>query len=492
MPGKFEAPRNGGNPPDRPRSGGNPPSRPGNGGNPPNRRRPRRRRKRFQPILLLPLVLVLVVAALLLTRCGKQADGTQTEPRQTTAPTETTVPRPTVISTATVVSQGDLLMHKYLFTADPRFPAECNLGDGTYNFDSIFRYMDPFVAQADYAVANLETTFGGDDFPYQGNPSFNCPDALADSLVSAGYDMLLTANNHSYDTLMTGINRTLEQVRGRGLETLGTRLSENENRYSIVEVNGIRIGMVCYTFTLSMNGSKPSLNNNAPMEKPEQINYFSADNLNGFYSEMEQVVAQMNAQDVEASMLFLHWGTEYELTENDTQRAIAQKMCDMGFDVIVGGHPHVVQPMDLLTSTLDPEQKTVCIYSLGNAVSNQRREEMRMKTGHTEDGALFSVTFEKYDDGSVYVADCDVLPTWVNKFVNKDGKVEYNILPLDESQQGQWKTQFGLTDALTEELQASYTRTMDIVGVGLTKCQTFLRQAKQQRDQGGAVTDLAA
>ena len=173
-------------------------------------------------------------------------------------------------------------------------------------------------------------------------------------------------------------------------------------------------------------------------------------------------------------MLFIHWGTEYELTQDATQSAIAQKMCDLGIDVIVGGHPHVVEPMDLLTSNADPDHKTVCIYSLGNAVSNQRREEMRLDTGHTEDGALFSVTFEKNSDGAVRVSDVNVMPTWVNKFVNGDGKFEYNILPLDGNTRDQWKTRYGLSDAAGAELQASYDRTMAIVGPGLSKCRDFL------------------
>lgn len=504
MPGKFETPRNGGNPPDRPRSGANPPGRPrsdgtptrsGNSGNPPSRRRPRRRRRRFQPLALLPLVLVLIVAALLLTRCGRQEDAAA-ETRQTTAPTETSLPAPSVVSTATVAAQGDLLMHMYLFTENPKYPSACNLGDGVYNFDSIFQYMKEYVSAADYTVVNLETTFGGDGYPYQGNPLFNCPDALADSLASAGYDILLTANNHCADTTVAGIKRTLEQVRARNLTALGTQLNEEEKKYVVVDVNGIKIGMLCYTYAagLESDGS-PNLNfkEQTIVREAGVVNYFTENNLEKLYAEAQEHLANMRAEGAEATMLFLHWGTEYKTMENDVQRAIAQKMCDLGFDVIVGGHPHVVQPMDLLTSTVDPAHKTVCIYSLGNAVSNQRRDAMQsMPSGHTEDGALFSVTFEKYDDGSVYVADCDVMPTWVNKFVNNDGKVEYNILPLDESQQGQWQTRFGLTDALNVELQASYTRTMDIVGAGLTKCQTFLRQAKQQRDQGGSITDLAA
>ena len=159
-------------------------------------------------------------------------------------------------------------------------------------------------------------------------------------------------------------------------------------------------------------------------------------------------------------MVYIHWGQEYQTTENATQRTIAQKLCDMGVDVIVGGHPHVVQPMDLLTSTTDSTHKTVCIYSLGNAVSNQRKEELKQScpTGHSEDGVLFSVTFEKNSEGVVSVADVQVIPTWVNKITNGDGKVEYNILPLEDSQRQQWKNQFSLTDSQFTACQDSYQR----------------------------------
>jgi poly-gamma-glutamate capsule biosynthesis protein CapA/YwtB (metallophosphatase superfamily) len=95
----------------------------------------------------------------------------------------------------------------------------------------------------------------------------------------------------------------------------------------------------------------------------------------------------------------MHWGEEYQLEPTDYQKKIAQKLCDMGVDVIVGGHPHVIEPVDLLTSTQDENQKTLIIYSTGNAVSNQRIREMRMKTGHTEDGILFHFTLAKYIDG---------------------------------------------------------------------------------------------
>lgn len=400
---------------------------------------------------------------------------TQTEP----APPETTQPEPEVthvVSTATVSSQGDLLMHKPVFDT-------CLQSDGTYDFESIFRYMTEYAASYDYAAINLETTFGGDDYPYQGNPTFNCPDSLVDSVVEAGYDMLLTANNHCSDTTASGIKRTLEQVRGKGLATLGTQLSDEEPKYSIVDVNGIKIGMLCYTYATSVTSDgRPALNGLSPVAEVGLVNYFMENNLNKFYAEVEEHLSSMKEEGAEVTMMYIHWGVEYQLKENATQRAIAQKLCDLGIDVIVGGHPHVVEPVALLESAVDPSHKSVCIYSMGNAVSNQRTGISSLfPAGYTEDGALFSVTFEKYSDGSVYVADADVLPTWVN-MSSVNGKKEYNILPLDYDRLEEWQAMFNLTDALYTSAQKSYERTMGIVGEGLTACQTYLEQAKTERE----------
>lgn len=453
MPGKFEAPR------------------------------------RRSPLPLILLVLLLVAAVVLLAQCvGREILPPETvatvsppEPEQpageTTAlpeialPSETAPPEERI--TVTLSAQGDLLMHRPIFTKGSYVNPE---GAG-FDFSSLFRYLGGYISGSDYAVANLETTLGGDSFPYQGNPSFNCPDGILDAVKGAGYDMLLTANNHSYDTLMTGIDRTLDKTREAGLDTLGTRLSGEENRYSIVEVGGIRLGLVCYTYTMTTDGQgRPSLNNNAPVENPEQINWFSYRNLNKFYTQMEQILADMEAEGAEATVLFLHWGTEYELVENETQRTMAQKLCDLGIDVIIGGHPHVVQPMDLLESSLDPEHKTVCIYSLGNAVSNQRREQMRLNTGHTEDGVIFYVTFEKDEEGLVRVADTYVVPTWVDLH-SRNGRAEYNILPLDKQREDSWQKDFGLSDETFAQCQNSWERTMKILSPGLEKCQKWLDPA---------------
>lgn len=442
-----------------------------------------RKKGRIVWIVLPLLLLLLAVGCLALTLSGEAEKTTEGTLPSFTAPvevsqmpstevTETTEPTVGVTASASIAVQGDLLMHATFF--QQKYNSACRVGAGEYDFSSIFRYLTSYTESADYAVANLETTLGGDEFPYQGNPTFNCPDPILDAVKGAGYDLLLTANNHSYDTLMTGIDRTLEKTREAGVDTLGTRLNGEEDRFVVKEINGIRIGMVCYTYTMTMSGGKPKLNDNSPVAKPEQINYFTYQNLPGFYSEVEAIMEAMKQQGAEASMLYIHWGTEYEIEENETQRKIAQKMCDLGFDVIVGGHPHVVQPMALLESTTDPDHRTVCIYSLGNAVSNQRRHLMRLKTGHTEDGALLSVTFEKRSDGTVKVADCDVLPTWVHLYENSEGKNEYNILPLDVQKREQWAEIFGVSEEVCQELYNSYDRTMAIVGEGLEACRTYL------------------
>ena len=438
-------------------------------------------RKRSAYIWLLLAALALLAGGGWLLRSGLPEPGetlpafsAQTEGILPTAPDKTQPEEPAVTARAVLSAQGDLLMHATFF--QEKYRPFCRTGDGEYDFSSLFRYVADYISRADYAAANLETTLGGDDFPYQGNPTFNCPDPILDAVQSAGYDLLLTANNHSYDTLMTGIDRTLEKTRQQGLDTLGTRLSGEESRYQIREINGISIGMVCYTYTLAMDGGRPRLNDNAPVEKPEQINFFSYNNLSGFYEEAEQIMVQMKAEGAEATVLFIHWGTEYELQENATQRKIAQKMCDLGFDLIIGGHPHVVQPMALLESTEDPAHKTVCIYSLGNAVSNQRRERMRLNTGHTEDGLLFTAAFEKNADGQVRLAQAEVLPTWVWLYTNEENRQVYHILPLDPAAKEQWQSLYGLSEETAVELQNSYDRTMAIVGPGLENCRAWLSQ----------------
>lgn len=410
---------------------------------------------------------------------ASQGDSGKDSPsEETQTPTET---QPQLLSTATVLSTGDILMHGKVIASGKQ--------DDGYNFDSIFQYVKSYTQAADLAVANLETTLCGTDngYAYAGNPKFNCPDAIVDSLKDAGFDMLLTANNHADDTSLVGYKRTLTTVREKGLDTLGTYLSADEQKWTIREIGGIKLGFVCYTYSdgFSKNGY-PLLNYNEVGESGI-LNYFTYDKLPEFYTQLQGYLDEMKASGAEATIVYLHWGEEYKWQTgegpNADQTAMAQKLCDMGVDVIVGGHPHVVQPVDLLTSATDTAHKTVVLYSMGNAVSNQRKEEMQQSepTGHTEDGVLFCVTFAKYSDGNVYLDSAELIPTWVNMHSNS-GSTEYNILPLEESTAPQWQAQFGLTDSQLVNAKASFDRTNALVLTGMEKVNSYLANQKQLRE----------
>jgi len=402
----------------------------------------------------------------------------EAETEETEAPTETTLPVPEhVVSTATIVSTGDILMHLPVI--------ETGWTKDGYDFESIFRYIAEDVTAADYAVANLEVTLAGTDlgYKYQGYPHFNCPDNIVDSAKNAGFDMLLTANNHSYDTTLKGFKRTLEVTRNAGLDTLGTYASADETKYTIKEINGINIGMLCYTYATGVVEGRPRLNDNAAIPEAGLCNYFTYDNLDGFYTELGGYLEDMEADGAEASILYIHWGNEYQLQANDVQKKMAQKFCDMGIDVVIGGHPHVVQPMELLESTVDPEHKTVCLYSMGNAVSNQRQGNLKaITTAHTEDGVLFSVTFSKYSDGTVYLESTDLLPVWVYRRTDGTGN-EYNMLPLHLEEADGWMEAYNMKDFTVNVAKNSHARTMAIVGEGLEACQTWLKEAYDAREQ---------
>lgn len=439
----------------------------------------RKRRSRNKPLYgIIAFLSILLVVLIIVAVNGNRPEGdtslSTTDTQEGTGstppssvPSQPTIPPVVKESTATISAVGDVLMHDSVLNS--------GLSNGEYSFDSIFTYFSDYVNQADYAAANLETTLAGSDngYSYKGYPNFNCPDAILPALKNSGFDMILTANNHSYDTKSIGFRRTAKTVTAYGLDRLGTKETADEPDYVLRQINGINIGMMCYTYETGGVADKVHLNSKllADADAP-LVNSFDYSHMDLFYAEIRENIAALREQGADAVILFMHWGTEYQLKQNKTQSAIAQKLCDLGIDVIIGGHPHVVQPVDLLTSTTDEHHKMVCIYSLGNFISNQRQEALGRDTAHTEDGVMFSITFAKYTDGTVIPEKVDILPFWVLMQKNSDRKV-YHILPLD-TQIEDWKTQFALTDPLLAKAQASYQRTMDIISPGIAKVSAYL------------------
>ena len=400
-----------------------------------------------------------------------------TEP-PTTEPPTTQPPEPEhVVTRATIGATGDLLMHKPVIDS-----AWTSNG---YNFDYVFKYLSEYSRAVDWAVANLETTLAGSARGYSGYPNFNCPDDIVDGARNGGFDMLLTGNNHSYDTGEAGFFRTLETVRSKGVETLGTMLNGEEPKFAIRNINGINLGLISYTYEgrpENAMAGRVYLNGILLHQGAEEVvNTFNPADPEPFYTEISGYLQQMRDQGAEAIVLFMHWGVEYTTTPVSHQTAIAQRLCDMGVDVIIGGHPHVVEPVQLLTSTVDPDHKMVCLYSMGNAVSNQRANVMQSQpSGHTEDGVWFTVTFCKYSDGTVYLEDVDLIPTWVD-LRTTNGRYYY-ILPLDGTRMDSWKEQLELSDVGLAAATRSYDRTMAIVGEGLNQTRQYLADEKENRD----------
>lgn len=408
-----------------------------------------------------------------------------TEPE--TEPTEppTTLPAEPehVVARATIGAVGDVMMDLPMINAglQPK---------GGYDFEPLFRYFKDYSRVVDYAVAGLETTLAGSEIRYSGFNNRNCPDEIVDALKDAGFDMILTANEHAYDTGSEGLLRTIKVIQKRGLAVLGTRADVRKPSYQIVDINGIQVGMMNYTYETPVpaDGTPGTYLGGVAVaaEDAGKINSYLSDRVDLLFADVQNTIREMKDKGAEATVLFLHWGKEYSLKATSEQQGIAQKLCDLGVDVIVGSHPHVVEPIEVLTSSTDNSHKTYCIYSVGNAVSNQRYDSVaRISTAHTEDGAWFTMTFAKYSDGMVFLEDIYLVPTWVDMRPNM--AKEYCVIPLDESYRDGWSFVFDLTELGLKGANSSFKRTTNVVGKSLTAARESLAAAVAERETAYAV-----
>lgn len=437
-------------------------------------RNPRRRQqpKGNEMVIILAVLFAVMSIAMIAALFPTAKTGTET-PDSTNSSTEailsSSTPVSDILATCSVGVTGDILPHGPVIRA-----AQAASGtSGQYDFSDMFTYIAPYFQSFDYMVANFEANLGGTAAgEYMGWPTFNCPDSMVDALLEAGVDMMLTANNHSYDTGSNGFLRTQQIMREKGMAHLGTVENESDKTYTVVDLNGIKVGMVCYTYNTGVDSQGcTQLNGQHTMTSSDSklISTFNTSILSEFYSEIKTVLAAMKDEGAEATIVYMHWGDEYELVPDENQTAIAQALCDLGVDVIVGGHPHVIQPFDTLTS--ENGHTTYCLYSTGNALSNQRTDTLTDEPNkeYTEDGLVFGVEFEKLKDGTVQVSKITILPTWVDKQTT-DGTDTYAIIPLDSSVSS-WNN-FGVADETL--LAESYDRTMGLVGEGLNEARKAL------------------
>ena len=280
---------------------------------------------------------------------------------------------------------GDIMCHNSQYT-DAYVASE-----DTYDFSYVFEDIKDYISSADIAIGNLETTFAGKERGYSNYPRFNTPEQLATNLKDLGIDVLSTANNHSMDTGYSGLVSTLNFLDEAGISHTGTYSSaEAQNQILVKDVNGIKIAFLAFTY--GTNGIPVPKDNsycvNTPLDEELILNQIS-------------LAKEQNPDLICASM---HWGNEYQLIPNDTQEDLADLLFNNGVDMIFGSHPHVLQPMEKKTITLEDGITKDCfvIYSLGNFISGQTKDNTRnsvildidiTKNGETDETTIDAVSY---------------------------------------------------------------------------------------------------
>ena len=246
------------------------------------------------------------------------------------------------------LAAGDNLIHGLIYYSGDQ-------GDGSYSFDRMYERVSDEISSADIAYLNQETICGGTQLGLQSYPTFNSPYEILDSVSAAGFDWISTSSNHSMDVGEEGILSQLSHLEELPqLIQTGTNASADEAKeYKVIEKNGVKIGLLSYTYGL--NGFA------LPDGKEYLVNLIDEDRIREDMKELNQI------SDVQ--VVSMHWGVEYQFEENEEQRALAQLLSDEGADVIIGTHPHVLQPMEVLKG--EEGNETLVMYSLGNFVSAQ-------------------------------------------------------------------------------------------------------------------------
>lgn len=284
-------------------------------------------------------------------------------------------------------------------------------GKGEYDYTPCFRYIKPIIEQADLAIGNLELTLPGKP-PYTGYPMFRSPDALARALKDAGFDILVTANNHSNDSRGAGVVSTLETVRKLGFQQTGTFRDQRDRNTAyplMVYKNGFKIALLNYTYDT----------NGIPTEAPTVVNLIDT-------ALMQADLAEARARKPHYIIVVMHWGIEYQLKENAEQQRLARFLVRNGADMVIGAHPHVVQPIkkERVTMPNGTEKEAIVVYSMGNFISNQRQP-------NTDGGILFQVDLLKTKGSpQVRVGRQGYIPVW--RYIHKPagGKATYYTLPV--------------------------------------------------------------
>jgi poly-gamma-glutamate capsule biosynthesis protein CapA/YwtB (metallophosphatase superfamily) len=292
---------------------------------------------------------------------------------------------------------GDIMQH------DSNIAAAFNSVSGKYDYSACFEYVAPIIKSADLAIGNLELTLAGQ--PYKGYPQFSAPDALAIELKRSGFDVLVTANNHSLDRRRKGLERTTRVLDSLRIFHTGTfkDSAERANLYPLViEKKGFRLSLLNYTYGT----------NGIPVTRPNIVNLIDT-------VAIKKDLEKARAQNTDAIIVFMHWGDEYQSLPSKTQKLLTELCFREGASLVIGSHPHVLQPMEW-----KKEQNQIVVYSLGNFISGQRPR-------YRDGGAMLWIDLQKVITDSVSLTSihkAEYELAWVQK--SNGAKKDFVMLPL--------------------------------------------------------------
>ncbi len=304
--------------------------------------------------------------------------------------------------TLKISAGGDLLIHDTVFKSVKN-------NNGTYNFDPIFEKIKYVFEESDLSMINLEVPVAGNIFAPSNYPNFNSPVELLDGVKNMGIEVVSTANNHALDKGLKGLQETIKNAELKELKIVGTYLTD-DTKPLIIEKNNIKVGIASYTY--GTNGIP------IPKAAPYCVNIIDKDS-------MLKDINYMKEQQADFIIFSMHFGQEYQTTQNKTQEELVNFLVNNGVDIVFGSHPHVPQPYEIKEVELENglKKEAYVVYSLGNFVSNQ-------VDYYTKLGGIATVTVSKKGDDKKIV-DNKVTPIYTElKRVN--GKSRFRVLPLEK------------------------------------------------------------
>ncbi|MBP3536510.1 MAG: CapA family protein [Muribaculaceae bacterium] len=309
---------------------------------------------------------------------------------------------------AEIVFAGDAMQHKAQLEA-------ARTASGKYDYSQCFKDISGIIGCADYAVVNLETPVGPE--PHSGYPCFNAPAEYVDALAEAGFDMFLTANNHTLDRGAKGLRLTIRELDARGLDHVGTYSNDSARATAlpkVVKVGSFRVGFLNYTY--GTNGIEP--------RDGVVVDYIDRERIKNDVQAVRNAGAELVA-------VCVHWGDEYKLLPNIAQRHLADFLEAIGVDMIIGGHPHVIQPMEFRKNRYHSEKEVALVYSLGNFLSN-------MKTPDTRGGAMLHVGLFRGEDGVARMKEASY--SLVFSIAGNSASDNFKLLEAGSVQNPLWKS----------------------------------------------------